>query len=199
MGASLDAPPLDPDLAQGAHELMQVCSQAGLIPTITSTIRTSREQSYLYKRYLSGASGLPAAPPGHSAHEFGWAFDMVVAPSAWQANVGRAWERTWGGKWGGAKDPVHFELPGASQLAWKLGESGAVPTAQAPAEKTEGLAGKLFDVALGTAVPFYGSLQLAASIAAMFPGLSQSVVLDWLANPGKYPELEFLQELITFA
>jgi len=40
---------------------------------------------------------------------------------------------------------------------------------------------------------------MAAALAQMVPGLSQSMVLDWMANPGKYPDLEFLQELVSFA
>lgn len=194
MGASIDA--LDPDLAQGCRELLQVCAQAGLQARVTSTVRTAREQSFLYKRYLSGASALPAAPPGHSAHEYGWAFDMIVVPHEFQPNVGKAWENYWGGKWGGSVDPVHFELPGAGALAYKLGEEGAQPVG-APADRQESLAAKVYDVGLGMFVPVYGTAQLVASIAQLAPGLSKSVILDWVANPGKYPELTYLQELVT--
>jgi hypothetical protein len=197
MGANLDA--LDPDLKQGCLELQQACSQAGIIPTVTSTVRSARDQDFLWRRYKSGNSILPAAPVGHSAHEYGWAFDMVVSPSEWQGAVGKAWEQSWGGKWGGVKDPVHFELPGASQMAWQLGEQGAQTLSGQVATRQEGLFGKVFDIALGTFVPVYSGISMAAALAQMVPGLSQSMVLDWMANPGKYPDLEFLQELVSFA
>lgn len=197
MGASVDA--LDPDLRQGLQELSQWLGQQKIILTVTSTVRSARDQDFLWRRYKRGDSPLPAAPPGHSAHEYGWAFDAIVSPDAYQADVGRAWENLWGGHWGGARDPVHFELPGASKLAWQLGESGAQPIQAGPTGRTESLAGKVFDVVLGTFVPVYGSIQLATSIAQLAPGLSQNVILDWISNPGKYPELEWLQEFVTLA
>lgn len=196
MGANLDA--LDPDLRQGLQELSQWLAASRIILTVTSTVRSARDQDFLWRRYRKGQSVLPAAPPGHSAHEYGWAFDAVVTPDDYQDGVGRAWESMWGGKWGGTRDPVHFELPGASQLAWQLGESGATPLAEAPPERTETLTGKVFDFALGTFVPVYGTTSVVASIAKLVPGLSQSTILDWIANPGKYPELEWLQEFVSF-
>jgi hypothetical protein len=36
---------------------------------------------------------------------------MVVTPWGALADVGYTWE-SWGGVWGGQKDPVHFEYPG---------------------------------------------------------------------------------------
>jgi|SRR6516162_1348865 hypothetical protein len=166
MGASLDA--LDPDLRQGYNELIQVCHLAGLTTTLTSTVRTIREQTYLYKRYLAGASSLPAAPPGHSAHEYGWAFDMVVSPTQWQGNVGRAWETTWGGTWGGEKDPVHFELPGASKLAWTLGEQGAQPI-QPGRPQPGDVWYQLADFMSGL-LPGVGELQLVDSLVSALDG-----------------------------
>ena len=122
MGTSIDA--LDGDLRQGLQELLQLLAQNGLQGRITSTVRTFREQKFLWDRYKKGQSQLPAAPPGHSAHERGWAFDMVVSPYDYQTDVGNAWEKYWGGSYGGEKDPVHFELPGASAQAYQLGEQG---------------------------------------------------------------------------
>lgn len=166
MGANLDQ--LDPDLRQGALELMQACGQAGVVPTITSTVRSARDQDFLWRRYKQGNSPLPAAPPGHSAHEYGWAFDMVVSPASFQANVGKAWQVVWGGKWGGARDPVHFELPGASQLAWKIGESsGTVQSSGAPAA-----GGAFYKLAnfLSSFVPGLGEVQLVDSLVSMLDG-----------------------------
>lgn len=110
MSASLNQ--LIPELQPYARQLVQVCTQYGLMPTVTSTLRTLREQVFLYKRYIQGQSQYPAAKPGTSAHEFGWAFDMTVQPLAALSDVGRLWE-SWGGVWGGHySDPVHFEYPG---------------------------------------------------------------------------------------
>lgn len=128
MGASVDA--LDADLRQGLQEFLTALSQAGLQARVTSTVRTTREQKFLFDRYQKGLAQFPAVPPGHSAHEYGWAFDLVVSPYEYQAEAGKAWQSMWGGTWGGSRDPVHFELPGAGALAWKLGEQGAQPTEQ---------------------------------------------------------------------
>lgn len=110
MAANLNA--LIPELQPYARALIDVCSQYGLMPVVTSTLRSLREQVFLYERYIQGKSQYPAAKPGTSAHEFGWAFDMTVQPLAALPDVGRLWE-SWGGVWGGHySDPVHFEFPG---------------------------------------------------------------------------------------
>lgn len=164
MGASLDQ--LDPDLRQGLQELQTYLGQNGVLSTVTSTVRSASAQDFLWRRYRRGESALPAAPPGHSAHEYGWAFDMVVSPDSLQSAVGTLWGKWWGGKWGGARDPVHFELPGASQLAWKLGESGAAtPIVQAPIPG--GSFYKLADF-LSSFVPILGEVQLVDSLVTLF-------------------------------
>jgi hypothetical protein len=102
---------LIPELQQPARELVDAAARSGLQPRVTSTRRSSTQQARLYRRFLAGASPLPAAPPGTSAHEFGYAFDMVCSPweSLW--DVGYTWE-SWGGIWGRDQDPVHFQYPG---------------------------------------------------------------------------------------
>src|SRR5260370_37364097 len=107
---------LDDQLRPFAEYLLRVAGDAGLAPRITSTRRSSAEQERLYRRYLSGQAQFPAAPPGASAHEYGWAFDMVVEPFDALTDVGRFW-RELGGEWGARSDPVHFQLPGATQAA----------------------------------------------------------------------------------
>jgi hypothetical protein len=94
-----------------ARELLLAAGQAGLAPRVTSTRRSPTQQARLYRRWLSGLSPLPAAPPGTSAHEFGYAFDMVVSPFEALSDVGYTWQQ-WGGIWGGDQDPVHFQFPG---------------------------------------------------------------------------------------
>ena len=111
------------DLREPAAALVDAAAAAGLQPRVTSTMRTRSQQARLYRRYLAGAAGFPVAPPGYSAHEYGEAFDMVVAPMEALADVGYTWQQ-WGGGWNPA-DAVHFELPGASDRARQRGDQQA--------------------------------------------------------------------------
>jgi len=104
---------LIPEFQGPARELLEAAGSARLMPRITSTRRTRAQQERLYRRWQSGLSPFPAAPPGLSAHEYGYAFDMTVSPFEALADVGYTWE-SWGGVWGSTKDPVHFEYPGFS-------------------------------------------------------------------------------------
>ena len=181
MGASLDA--LDPDLRAAMQELQAWLGGMRVLTTITSTVRSGRDQDFLWRRYRAGKSGgLPAAPPGHSAHEYGWAFDMVVEPVIYQVAVGRAWEKLWGGKWGGKRDPVHFELPGASQLAWRIGESGAQPTGRA-APPEGGAFYQLADF-LASFVPGLGEIQLVDALVTLLDG-HEDIATWYLHHPAE--------------
>lgn len=102
---------LIPEFQPYARDLVAAAGAAGLQPRVTSARRSNAEQKRLYDRYVAGVSQLPAAPPGFSAHEYGYAFDMVVSPYEALADVGSVWQEA-GGIWGGARDPVHFEYPG---------------------------------------------------------------------------------------
>jgi hypothetical protein len=124
---------LIPELQDPARELVAACGSAGLLPRVTSTYRSHSAQVRLYQRWQSGLSPLPAAPPGTSAHEFGYAFDLVVTPWEALADVGYTWE-SWGGVWGSQNDPVHFQYPGFSPPSttesihdWVLRKYGAIP------------------------------------------------------------------------
>lgn len=95
---------LQPWLSPWAEKLLSLYPPA----KVTSTYRSSTQQAILYRRYLSGQSIYPAAPPGRSLHQQGRAFD-VVAPGEVLQQLGEIWE-SWGGRWGGRKnDPIHFE------------------------------------------------------------------------------------------
>lgn len=97
-----------------ARELVDIAGRAGLMPRVTSTRRSHAEQTRLYRRYLEGANPYPVAPPGQSAHEFGFAFDLAISPMSPEnlADLGKVWTG-WGGVWGGQfNDPIHFEYPG---------------------------------------------------------------------------------------
>lgn len=107
MATSLSA--LMPDLQPFARALVDLAGQNGLLPRVTSTLRTHSEQTRLYRDYLRGGRRYPAAPPGSSAHEYGAAFDMVVSPLDLLHELGRIWIDN-GGVWS-PRDEVHFEYP----------------------------------------------------------------------------------------
>lgn len=81
---------------------------------VTSARRSSAKQAKLRAAWERGESKIPANRPGTSLHEFGLAFDLArlgIDPFAddllpW---LGGWWEY-YGGKWGGARDPVHFQI-----------------------------------------------------------------------------------------
>jgi len=100
------------ELRPFAEQLLTIAGSNGLSPRVTSQRRSFSTQARLYKLYLAGRSAYPVAPPGTSAHEFGYAFDLIVTPLEYLNALGSLWE-SWGGKWGGRfRDPVHFEYPG---------------------------------------------------------------------------------------
>ena len=82
---------------------MDVASQYGLRPQVTSTYRSFDEQRRLYERWLAGQHNYPVASPGNSLHNYGLAFDLVSRDNAW---LGAVWT-AWGGQWS-PTDSVHF-------------------------------------------------------------------------------------------
>jgi len=98
---------LEPWLIDYAEYLYIVARYNGLRPRVTSVRRSRAKQAELYRRYLAGQSRFPAAPPGRSKHEYGLAFDMPVERNA--EALGALWS-SWGGRWGGARDVIHFEV-----------------------------------------------------------------------------------------
>ncbi len=162
---------LVPELRDAAQYLLQEASRAGLQPRITSAFRSYSQQTRLYRRFLRGQSRFPALPPGSSAHEYGEAFDMVVSPEAYLADVGAFWTSL-GGAWGSTADPVHFELPGASARAKAAGEpSGVMQTVDIARS-----------FALGR-LPVIGQLGTVAWLASLIPGLTQNQYLKLLSDP----------------
>ncbi len=172
MSSSLDA--LVPELQPFALALVNAAGAAGLLPRVTSTLRSASEQARLYRRYVEGNSPYPAAPPGTSAHEFGEAFDLIVSPYEALGDVGAFWE-SMGGTWGAQRDPVHFELPGASVRRKKRPEGLLGP-------HTHALAVAL-DILIGFN-PYIGAVELAATLVGL--GYPESEVLKFLAGPAEY-------------
>lgn len=178
---------LIPELQAPAGALIDLATRAGVNPRVTSTLRTTSEQARLYRRFLSGASTLPAAPPGTSAHEYGYAFDMVASSLTDLYDLGSVWT-SWGGVYGSDKDPVHFEYPGFRPPPSPSGTGQRRSKAVAP-----GLLGPtLGDVLVGF-LPGVGSGELIATVAGVL-GLGQSEAIQFLSAPvttlqRDYPEL----------
>lgn len=173
MGASLGE--LIPELQEFAQDLYDLAVRAGANPRITSTVRSRAEQSRLYRRFLSGAARFPAAPPGLSAHEYGYAFDMVVPSEEDQLDLGSVWQG-WGGVWS-RKDFIHFEYPGFKPPASVSSESTVRQQVNA------GIPLTLSDVFVGSGL---------AEILSLF--LPESSVLHWLSSPvstfkKRYPDI----------
>ena len=107
---SADILSLIPELQPFAQALVDLGGRAGVQPRVTSTLRSNSQQQRLYASYLRGESHYPVAPPGTSAHEFGYAFDMVADSTEDLLDLGTVWTQ-WGGIWS-PTDEVHFEYPG---------------------------------------------------------------------------------------
>ncbi len=108
-----DLATLDRRLVPYAKYLYSIGKQYDGRLVVTSAFRSPSKQARLYHAYLRGESKIPAAPPGGSLHGYGLAFDLArigIDPLgdpllAW---LGSVWE-SWGGRWGGIRDPVHFQ------------------------------------------------------------------------------------------
>ncbi len=166
----LDA--LIPELQPAARALVDLGSRAGINPRITSTIRSHSEQAKLYASFLRGGRRYPVAPPGTSAHEYGYAFDLVVDRDSDQADLGQVWQ-SWGGVWG-ASDPIHFEYPGFSPGAATV---SARATTCGP--WTKGIA-EAVDLILGF-VPGVAEVELVAWLLSL--GFPHSAILEFLSSP----------------
>jgi hypothetical protein len=164
---------LVPELRPFAEALVGVCAKAGVNPTVTSTRRSHSAQARLYRNYLAGRQPYPVAPPGQSAHEYGWAFDMVVYGPGAQEDAGQVWQ-SWGGTWGGARDPVHFELPGATASL----RGKTAPTA-APSKIPHRIA-EAADLILSL-VPGVGAIELGAQLISW--GFPRNRVARFLSSP----------------
>ncbi len=98
---------------------------------------------------------------------------MIVSPYEALADVGYTWE-SWGGSWGGERDPVHFELPGASGRA--KAQAGRVIYMEAADLRS------YLNLALSF-LPYVSIVTVAAWLASLVPGLSKSEALNLLQNP----------------
>src|SRR2546429_98863 len=111
---------LVPGVYRGAVALLRVADTRGWSYRVDSVRRSYRLQARLYRSYqalrrrglsdatIAATAGLyHPAPPGRSMHQRGRAFDLGADPAVLK-ELGAIWV-SWGGRWGGATDPVHFE------------------------------------------------------------------------------------------
>jgi len=105
---------LHPQLVPAAKYLYSIGKYYDPLLVVTSSFRSRAKQSRLYDAYIRGESQIPAARPGRSLHGYGLAFDLARIGKdpftdpllAW---LGAVWEH-WGGRYGGQRDPVHFQV-----------------------------------------------------------------------------------------
>lgn len=178
---SLDA--LIPELIEPARALIDLAGRAGVQPRITSTLRTHAEQERLYRRFRQGLNAYPVAPPGTSAHEYGYAFDLVVSGEENQRDLGSIWQQ-WGGIWGGLGDPVHFEYPGFS-----LSDHFQTPFREKVKATAQSTSASVADFVLGF-VPGLGQAEMIATVAELL-GVPSSVALDLLSSPVSYVQKNY--------
>jgi len=108
-----DLATLDPRLVPWAKYLYSLGKQYDGRLVVTSARRSAAKQQRLYYDYLRGISKIPAAPPGRSLHQLGLAFDLARIGKDPLTDpllnwLGAVWT-SWGGRWGGERDPVHFQ------------------------------------------------------------------------------------------
>jgi D-alanyl-D-alanine carboxypeptidase-like protein len=194
VSASISA--LIPEMQPFARELVRAAGAAGLMPRITSTLRSRAEQTRLYRRYLSGLQTLPVAAPGTSAHEFGFALDMIVTPYDALADVGDFWKGM-GGVWGGAfNDPVHFEYPG-----FKTALESAPLRAASSDEGFGGTFGEFADLVdfAASFIGKFGSIELASeALGFLLPQFKESTLFKMLEHPTRYsPQWLLVSQLLN--
>ena len=105
---------LEPWLVPYARYLYQIGKYYDPLLVVTSSFRSPMKQAKLYAKWRSGESQIPAAPPGRSLHGYGLAFDLArIGKDPFTDPLlnwlGAVW-RSWGGEYGGDRDPVHFQV-----------------------------------------------------------------------------------------
>lgn len=116
---------LHPEVHRRVLRLLAAARAEGLRTTVTSTRRTRAEQTRLYQAWLDrGQTGLPAAPPGTSTHEYGVAVDIVSSDQQRLAHLAECA----GLHWAGQGDHVHFDVFGPEAWReWLQGQAVVVP------------------------------------------------------------------------
>lgn len=112
---------LDPLAKQRAAAFLRLLAENGIQYQVTSTLRTIERQAQLYAAWRAGTQRYPVALPGRSAHNYGYALDLVHNG---QQQLVTFLARRAGLVWFGAADPVHYDLFGPSVWRQILREAG---------------------------------------------------------------------------
>jgi hypothetical protein len=158
-------------------------------PRVTSALRTYAKQKFLYEQWQAGKSKYPAAFPGTSSHEYGYAFDLVVDGMINLRDVGSVWV-SWGGVYGGEEDPVHFEHPAFKSLLQRGGLIAPPSVSYTPGTRLQA-ARRLADI-LVQFVPGLGIVSTASIASAIVAavggevGPSTAVILYGLSHPEEF-------------
>lgn len=115
----------NPEINRRMTAIVAEARRRGIPMKVTSTYRSTAKQRALYAAYLQrGRTGLPAARPGLSTHEYGIAFDASF-PAGREAEVAQI-AAAHGMVWFGQGDRVHFDLFGPTRWNAILKESGLI-------------------------------------------------------------------------
>ncbi|RJS59326.1 peptidoglycan-binding protein [Bacillus sp. PK3_68] len=148
-----------PLLAEKARELIRQAHSKGIYILITQGLRTIAEQNELYAQGREKPGEIVTnAKGGYSYHNFGLAFDFVIASSDgtavyWNENVdtnkdgkkdwyqvgqlGKSLGLEWGGDFRSFKDPPHFQLTfGLSLAELRSGKKPPPSGSYTPPEKS---------------------------------------------------------------
>jgi len=98
---------LNPEVRRRVKHLRWQAKRFGITTIQTSGFRSIQAQNRLYARFLAGRSRLPAAAPGFSTHNYGFAVDLVATTGS-TALLGQLAKYS-GLVWAGASDRVHFD------------------------------------------------------------------------------------------
>jgi len=115
----------DPRFVGRWRRLRDVLSEGGHPVTVTSAYRSLADQQQLIRRWENGDPDIitEPAPPGESAHQYGFAIDVVTDDydvlGDEAAKVGLDQPDP-------ENDPVHIELPGWRELTGNFTEGGLV-------------------------------------------------------------------------
>lgn len=119
-----------PLLADRGVRLLGQCAAAGLALMVTQGLRSMAEQDALFAQGRTAPGRIVTnARAGHSYHNFGLAFDVLVLDAMGKADwdtanpgwrlagqVGKSLGLEWGGDWNDFPDLPHFQLTGGLSL-----------------------------------------------------------------------------------
>ena len=172
-----------------AEWIVALADWSGAQPRVTSTTRTHAKQQSLYDAYVAGRSRYPAARPYTSAHEYGYALDMVIDDRNARDAIASAWVSA-GGVHGGEEDPIHFEFPNWKNLVQMEAPSASLP----PSFGTQD--SRLYALVdyLIAAVPglrIIGIAQLASALYSLAGG-DENLIAFWVIHP-----VEFVRDVFA--